>query len=95
MLGVKSSCKDRWRQILSEADRIDFKHLLTLEPGISENQTAEMQAKSVQLVLPQRIHDSYSAKQRAWVMNVAGFVSLVGERQAAASDFSNNSRQEG
>ncbi len=91
MLGVKSSCKDRWRQILSEADRIDFKHLLTLEPGISENQTAEMQAKNVQLVLPQRIHESYSAKQRAWVMNVAGFVSLVGERQAAAS----SSRQEG
>ena len=95
MLGVKSSCKDRWRQILSEADRIDFKHLLTLEPGISENQTAEMQAKSVQLVLPQRIHDSYSAKQRAWVMNVAGFISLVRERQAAASNFSNNRRQEG
>src|SRR5262249_19070271 len=31
MLGVKSSCKDRWRQVLSEADRITDKHLLTLE----------------------------------------------------------------
>lgn len=44
MLGVKSTCKDRWRQVLSEAKRIDNKHLATLEPGISENQTAEMQA---------------------------------------------------
>lgn len=95
MLGVKSSCKDRWRQILSEADRVNFKHLLTLEPGISENQTAEMQAKNVQLVLPQRIHDSYTAKQRAWVMTVAGFVNLVEERQTAVSSSSNNGRQEG
>src|SRR5690606_20658382 len=29
MLGVKSSCKDRWRQVLAEADRIEKKHLLT------------------------------------------------------------------
>ena len=51
MLGVKSTYKDRWRQVLSEAARIPDKHLLTLEPGISENQTYEMQANNVQLVL--------------------------------------------
>ncbi|WP_419627422.1 type II restriction endonuclease, partial [Thiolapillus sp.] len=31
MLGAKSTCKDRWRQVLSEAERIPDKHLLTLE----------------------------------------------------------------
>lgn len=36
MLGAKSTCKDRWRQVLSEADRIEKKHLLTLESAISE-----------------------------------------------------------
>jgi hypothetical protein len=46
MLGVKSTCKDRWRQVLAEADRINNKHLLTLEPGISENQTDEMKSKN-------------------------------------------------
>ena len=35
MLGAKSTLKDRWRQVLSEAARIEDKHLLTLEPGIS------------------------------------------------------------
>ncbi|GMN04539.1 type II restriction endonuclease [Erythrobacter sp. MTPC3] len=45
MLGAKSTLKDRWRQVLSEAERIENKHLLTLEPGISENQTSEMQVK--------------------------------------------------
>ena len=42
MLAVKSTCKDRWRQILAEADRLPVKHLLTLEPGISVAQTDEM-----------------------------------------------------
>ena len=30
MLGVKSTLKGRWRQVLAEAARIDEKHLLTL-----------------------------------------------------------------
>lgn len=81
MLGVKSSCKDRWRQVLAEADRISPKHLLTLEPGISSNQTAEMQAKGLQLVLPGGLHATYTDAQRAWLMNVAGFLALVRERQ--------------
>ena len=52
MLGVKTSCKDRWRQVLSETNKIPQKHLLTLEPGISNNQTEEMQSQSLQLVVP-------------------------------------------
>jgi hypothetical protein len=27
MLGVKTSCKERWRQVLAETDRIEDKHL--------------------------------------------------------------------
>lgn len=82
MLGVKSTCKDRWRQVLSEAQRIERKHLLTLEPGISGNQTAEMQAQALQLVVPRSLHGSYSVAQRDWLMSVSAFVGLVRERQA-------------
>jgi hypothetical protein len=84
MLGVKSSCKERWRQVLVEADRVPHKHLLTLEPGISTNQTDEMRVKQLQLVLPQSIHATYSATQREWLMPVSKFVGLVRERQAKA-----------
>lgn len=82
MLGVKSSCKDRWRQILAEADRIERKHLLTLEPRISENQTREMEARHVQLVLPSGIHNTCTDAQRDWLMDLAAFIRLVLERQA-------------
>ena len=81
MLGVKSTCKDRWRQVLSEADRIPRKHLLTLEPSISENQTNEMKGKLLQLVLPKRLHETYRPAQRDWLMTLEDFIRLVRQRQ--------------
>jgi hypothetical protein len=81
MLGAKSTCKDRWRQVLSETDRIKIKHLLTLEPGISENQTKEMQANRLRLILPQPLHETYSLSQQTWLMNLEGFITIVKERQ--------------
>lgn len=83
MLGVKTTCKDRWRQVLSEAARIEQKHLLTLEPGISDNQTKEMQAQNLQLVLPASIHDTYNVNQRNWLMTVKDFIGHVAKKQAA------------
>ena len=81
MLGVKTSCKDRWRQVLSEADRIKRKHLLTLEAAISKNQTDEMKMKNLQLVLPEALHSTYSTEQQSWLITLSGFTELVKERQ--------------
>ena len=52
MLAVKTPRKDRWRQILNEADRIDRMHLLTLQEGDSQTQFREMNEANVQLVIP-------------------------------------------
>lgn len=81
MLGVKSTCKDRWRQVLSEADRISEKHLLTLETAISTNQTSEMAAKQLQLILPKSLHQTYTPIQQKWLMSVESFINLVRHRQ--------------
>ena len=81
MLAVKSTCKDRWRQIRAGAELIKHKHLATLEPGISSNQTDEMKANSVTLVLPRALHDSYSENQQLDVLDLRGFLSLVLLRQ--------------
>lgn len=81
MLGAKSTLKDRWRQVLSEASRIETKHLLTLEPGVSTNQTDEMRAKRLQLVVPADVQKTYSDVQRAWLMTVSSFIQLVSVRQ--------------
>jgi hypothetical protein len=81
MLGSKSTVKDRWRQVLSEAVRIEQKHLLTLEPGVSENQTNEMRAKNLQLVVPVKLQQTYRPTQQAWLMHFSEFIGIVGSRQ--------------
>lgn len=81
MLGVKSTCKDRWRQVLTEADRIDRKHLLTLEAAISKNQTDEMESRNLQLVLPKALHQSCSREQQSWLMSVSEFTDYVLSKQ--------------
>lgn len=84
MLGVKSTCKDRWRQVLVEAERIPAKHLLTLEPSISPTQTDEMRRQQLQLVLPARLHATYTTEQQSWIMPVSAMVDLLQARQRAA-----------
>lgn len=74
MLAVKRSCKDRWRQILNEAGRIETKHLLTLEEGVSENQHREMTESGVQLVVPQPLHRKYPRTIRGKLMSLDDFV---------------------
>lgn len=83
MLGVKSTLKDRWRQVLAEAARIDRKHLLTLEPGISTRQTDEMVRNELQLVVPQGLHSTFTPDQAGWLMNFRDFIDLVTAREAA------------
>ncbi len=84
MLGAKSSLKDRWRQVLSEAQRIETKHLMTLSPGISVNQTDEMKSKKLQLVVPAKLHQTYQPVQQDWLMDLGQFIGLVTQRQEKA-----------
>jgi EcoRII C terminal len=85
VLAAKTSCKDRWRQVLAEADRIPEKHLLTLEPAITVSQTAEMQQKNVRLVVPADIQATYTPAQQSWLMNASELMLTLFERQSEAS----------
>ncbi len=84
MLGVKSTCKDRWRQVLAEAKRIENKHLLTLETSISQHQTDQMKDEKLQLVVPESLHQTYTLAQQEWLLNVSEFTEVVRERQTKA-----------
>jgi hypothetical protein len=82
MLGVKSTCKDRWRQVLTEAARIETKHLLTLEAAISRDQTRQMQQHHLQLVIPRKLQSTYSAEQVPDLIDLETFIRLVRDREA-------------
>jgi hypothetical protein len=77
VLAAKTTCKDRWRQVLNEADRIPTKHLLTLQDGVSEGQFREMSQAGVQLVVPAVLHKSYPAAIRKQLMTFHGFLADV------------------
>lgn len=83
MLGVKTTCKDRWRQVLSEAEKITNKHLLTLEAAISENQTGQMKEHKLSLVVPRSVHSSYKESQQKWLLNIEDFLEIIQNKQNA------------
>jgi len=77
MLACKTTCKDRWRQVIDEAPRIPLKHLLTLQQGVSENQYAQMQEAGIRLVVPKGLHSSYPKTVRPHLESVEGFISQL------------------
>ena len=81
MLGAKTTCKDRWRQVLNEADRIDNKHLFTLQQGVSRNQMEEMQAEHLTLVVPKQNIDMFHPDFRDSIFSLEKFVTMVREKQ--------------
>lgn len=74
MLAVKTTCKDRWRQILNEANRIKNIHLFTLQEGVSLAQFREMRQEGVTLVVPSSLHKKYPEEVRENLMTLGGFI---------------------
>lgn len=77
MLAAKTTCKDRWRQIINEADRIATKHLLTLQEGVSEGQFREMTEAGVLLVVPSGLHRAYPDSVKPHLITFESFIGDV------------------
>lgn len=80
-LGAKTTCKDRWRQVLTEADRIDCKYLFTLQPSISVNQLQEMKDENLTLVIPEANRSSFDNRYKDDLLSLKQFIGIVRERQ--------------
>lgn len=78
-LAAKTTCKDRWRQVLNEADRLRGKpkYLCTLQQGISGAQMDEMQAENVILVVPKPYIVTYPKDRRDRIWTISRFVKYV------------------
>ena len=74
VIGVKTTCKDRWRQVTKEAPRIKHKHLLTLQKGISAKQLEEIHRSKVTLIVPESLHKEYPVSFRPQLLSVKAFV---------------------
>ena len=81
VLGAKTTCKDRWRQVTTEADRVDEKYLFTLQPGISRNQLKEMASEKVLLVVPEDHIQTFPKEYQGSLNTLSGFINLVRKKQ--------------
>jgi restriction endonuclease EcoRII-like protein len=82
MLAAKTTCKDRWRQVLNEARRIRTKHLLTLQQGVSATQFNEMKEENVVLVVPRALQRSYPKTVQPHLLTLETF---IGETRRACT----------
>lgn len=82
-LAAKTTCKDRWRQILNEADRLrdGRKYLCTLQQGISAMQMDEMESEKVTLVVPKAYISTYPRDKQDRIWSLQKFVEYVKEQQ--------------
>ncbi|KAA8818322.1 restriction endonuclease [Bifidobacterium rousetti] len=82
-LAAKTTCKDRWRQILVEAERLKGGriYLCTLQQGISETQMDEMEDEKVTLVVPKPYIGAYPPSRRDRIWTLGTFVDYVKEKQ--------------
>jgi EcoRII C terminal/Restriction endonuclease EcoRII, N-terminal len=82
MVGVKTTCKDRWRQVLNEAKRVKQKYIMTIQQGISKKQLNDMKEDGIQLIVPAEFHKKYPPNSDMKLLRVEQFVDLVRERLA-------------
>jgi hypothetical protein len=76
MVACKSTSKERWRQVLNEARRIQEKYLLTLDSALSDDTVTAMNDAKVRPFLPRSVLDSSYATRpcRAQLRTVAELV---------------------
>jgi type II restriction enzyme len=79
-LGAKTTCKDRWRQVINEANRIKDKHLFTLQQGISAQQLDEMAIEHVILVVPYPYIETYPVEKRDGIWTLRKFINYTKEK---------------
>ena len=81
VLGAKTTCKDRWRQVLSEADRVEEKYLFTLQQGISLSQLKEMSDAKLTLIVPKPYIQSFPKAYQNQLKDLSEFIGIVKRRQ--------------
>ena len=83
--GLKTTCKDRWRQILNEGKRVKEKHLLTLQEAVSSDQLIEMREANVTLIVPKAFHKGYDITTGIRLLSVDDFITKIRDLKNTAA----------
>lgn len=81
ILGAKTTCRDRWNQVASEAERADFKFLFTTQPGMSINQLTGLESMKVGVVAPKKHIQDFPKCFQTKIWPLTTFIAMVKEQQ--------------
>jgi len=82
-LAAKRTLKDRWRQVLTEAQHIPIKHLATVDAGLTPSQISEISQAQVRLVIPEPVIALYPENMASDFLSLTSFLQLVSDRQSS------------
>jgi type II restriction enzyme len=82
VVAVRNTCKGRWWQITQDSERIPWKHIITMQEGISATQLGQMHESKVALVVPKKLHSRYPKVKGVSLLNVEGFIKTVKRKLA-------------
>lgn len=82
ILGAKTTCRDRWNQVASEAKRADFKYLFTTQPGMSVSQLTGLESLKVGVVVPKHNIETFPKSFQSKIWPLARFIAMIKEQQA-------------
>lgn len=82
LVAAKTTCKDRWRQVIDEANRIQTKHLFTLQEGVSSRQMKQMEESHIQLVTPEPYLKSYPEEWRPKILTLEALTKTIRKDQS-------------
>lgn len=84
-VGAKTTTRERWQQLVAEAQRLGERHMFTMDEKLNQSKVETMSKKGVIPVLPlPRIRESYGARDfRSQLMPVSEFIALARRRELA------------
>ena len=74
---MKTTFRDRWRQITEECADLPVRHLLTLQEGVSEAQFRLITEAGIRLVVPEPQLAKYKKTIRPALVTVESFLADV------------------
>jgi EcoRII C terminal/Restriction endonuclease EcoRII, N-terminal len=77
VIAVKTTCRDRWRQVLEEGPRVNRRYLVTTQRGMSIEQMNLMHAAGIVLVVPKRLMSEYPAQRDLMILSIEAFLGLL------------------
>ena len=84
MVACKSTVRDRWRQVLNEAERISPKYLLTIDPQLTTDLIGAMHTAKLRTYLPMAlINNRYDSSSCRALLSSVG--DLIEELRSAAA----------